>query len=482
MSEPRAPERPWWRPFPGAARLAGAAVVLFVHLALVFLDRPAAPRPLFGDEITYRAAAGRLLAFGAADLDPLWPPLYPYFLAPLLALGGGGLFWVRAAQLALLGLSAFLLGDLAKRWSGRPEVGAVAAFLLLADPQVAAFAHYLWPEVLHLALFLAALRLLVQAGEAASRRAWMWAACAGLALGLALLAKTLLLPFLPLLLAPLALSTLSTLSAPPGSPAPLEKRGPCRRGLLAAGLALLVAAAVVAPAVWTNHRRGHGWVIADSSRFNLWVGLNDTSRRNLVGEIVGDEYARYQASAAMLPERNRILSAKIHALVEERGWPALLAAQLERQPFRLFDKDSFFTDQLPGGAISALGFGYRDVPPALAAVLRGGCYLFYGAVLALAGWGLFLVNCCGCGRGRDAGPWWRVLLAFLAGNLLLFLFFHVKTRYRVQILPVLDLYAAVAVAFWTGRRGAAVRERLGAVGWTGAALVSAALLYWAFGS
>lgn len=464
MSEPRHPERPWWRPFPGAVRLAGAAVVLLVHLALVFLDRPAAPRPLFGDEITYRAAAGRLLAFGAADLDPLWPPLYPYFLAPLLALGGGGLFWVRAVQLALLGLSAFLLADLGKRWSGRPEVGALAAFLLLADPQVAAFAHYLWPEILHLALFLGALRMLVQAGEAEGRPAWIWAAGAGLVLGLALLTKTLLLPFLPLLLAPLAFSAFSTVSS---------ERRQRPRGLLAAGLALLIAVAVVTPAAWTNHQRGHGWVIADSSRFNLWVGLNDTSRRNLVGEIVGDEYERYQASAPTLPERNRILSAKIRALVEERGWPALLAAQLARQPFRLFEKNSFFTDQLPGGALPAMGFGYRGVPPILAATLRGWSYLLYGAVLALAGWGIFLAV-------HRASPWWRVLLAFLACNLALFLLFHVKTRYRVQLLPVLDLYAAVAVAFWLGRRGGAVRERLGAAGWIGAALVSAVLLFWAF--
>lgn len=455
MSEPRHPERPWWRPGPGAARLAGAAVVLLVQLVLAALDRPAAPRPLFGDEITYRTAAGRLLAFGAADLDPLWPPLYPYFLAPLLALGGGSLFWVRAAQLALLGLSAFLLADLAKRWTGLPEAGLLAAFLLLADPQVAAFAHFLWPEILHLALFLAALRMLVQAGEAGGRSRGAWAAGAGLGLGLALLTKSLLLPFLPLLLVPLAFAA------------------DRRRGLAAAGLALLVAAAVVAPAAWSNHRRGHGWVVADSSRFNLWVGLSDTSRRNLVDEIVGEEYERYRESAPTLPERNRILSEKIRQLAEARGWGALLLSQLERQPFRLFHKDSFFTDQLPGGAIAAQGFGYRGVPVPLAAVLRGWSYLLYGVVLALAGWGIFRVV-------HRSSPWWRVLLLFLAGNLLLFLFFHVKTRYRVQILPVLDLYAAAALVFWLGGRGGALRERLGAAGRIGAGLISAALLYWAF--
>lgn len=437
--------------------LGAAALPLLLLLALAFLDRPGASRPPFGDEITYRDAAVRLEATGAADLDPLWPPLYPYFLAGLLAPAGGSLALVRAAQVLLLLAAAFLLADLARRVTGVPAAAPWAAFLLLADPQVAAFAFDLWPEILHLFLFLAAVWALVRASRE-PRGGWLLAATAGLCLGLALLTKSLLGPFLPFLLAPLLLAA------------------GWRRGLARAGLVLLVLAATVAPALWTNHLKGNGWVIADSSRFNLWVGLNDTSRRNLVGEIVGDEYAVYRQSAPTLPERNRILEQKIGALAARRGWAAIVAGQLGRQPFRLFDKDSFLTDRLPGGALAEQGYGYRAVPPALATVLRLWSYLLYGLVLAAAGAGMALLV-------RRQNPWRRGLLLFLAYNLALFLFLHVKARYRVQILPVLDLYAAVALAAWSSRGalGEAVRPRLGKGGWAMAVAVSATLLFWAFG-
>lgn len=459
MTEPRdrdRPRRPGIRALPATLGVAGALVALAVQLALIGLDRPAAPRPPFGDEITYLDAAHRLAATGESGLDPLWPPLYPRFLAALGA-AAGSLAAVRAVQLLLLLAAAGLLHALARRWTGSPTAAALAAFLLLADPQVGAFAHYLWPEVLHLALFLAAVWATARGREKGGAPAyWLWAAGAGLALGLALLAKSLLAPFLPFLLAPWALGP--------------ERR----RGLAAAGLAALVAFLTVLPAALANHRQGHGWWVGDSARFNLWVGLNDTSRRNLVGEIVGDEYARYRQSAPTLPERNRILAEKIGGLVEREGWTALLVRQLERQPFRLFDRRSFFTDQLPGGALALRGYGYRAVPPALAAALRLWSYLLYTAVLASAGVGVALV-------AHRRAPWLRGALLFLAYNLALFVFLHVKTRYRVQILPVFYLYAAVAWAWWLGRGGERLRPRPTPAGWALAAAIGGLLLFLAFG-
>jgi 4-amino-4-deoxy-L-arabinose transferase-like glycosyltransferase len=435
-------------------------LVLAVQLALIGLDRPAAPRPLFGDEITYLEAAHRLAATGESGLDPLWPPLYPRFLATALA-AGGSLAAVRAAQLVLLAAAAVLLFVLVRRLARSTAAGALAAFFLLADPQVGSFAHYLWPEIFHLFLFLAAVWMLVRARDG-DRRSWFWAAGAGVALGLALLAKSLLGPFLPFLLAPLVLGV-----------------GPeRRRGLARAALAAAVALLTVFPAALASHRQGNGWWVGDSARFNLWVGLNDTSRRNLVGEIVGEEYARYRQSASTLPERNRILGEKIGALVETKGMGPLFAAQLGRQPFRLFDKDSFFTDQLPGGALAAQGYGYRGVPPALATALRLWSYALYAAVLAAAGLGMALLW---VDRRRRGDPWLRGALLFLAYNLALFVFLHVKTRYRVQLLPGLDLYAAVAWAWWLGTDGDALRPRPTAAGWALAAAVAGLLLYFAFG-
>jgi hypothetical protein len=420
---------------------AGLAAVL--QAILFALERGGSGRYLWGDEVLYLTAARRLLGGGPSDLDPLWPPLYPHFLAAL----GASHMAVEIAQTLVLLATALLLGDLARRAYGGEgregmAVGALAGGLLLVDPQVAAFSHYLWPEIVHLFLFVAALWGLVRinvrlaaanAGDAPpARPPLVEMALLGVAFGLALQAKSLLLPFVPILFVP----TLRRLGL--------------RRGALCALIAAAALAATLTPTLLANVWEGIGFRLADSSRFNLWVGLNDTSRRNLVGEIVGHKYDLYRKSAPTFPERNAILDEKIRRLVVREGIPKLALRQIERQPFRLFDRESFFTDQLPGGAIVAEGHGYRDVPAGLAAPLRVAAIAIYVAIL--------LAAVVGIARGRaawvpQAAPFRPVLLGFLAYNLLLFLALHAKTRYRIQMMPVLDLFAAFGlVGLWQGVR------------------------------
>jgi hypothetical protein len=435
---------------PGRTSRAALAVVLLalaLQVLLFAIETRPAPRALWGDEIMYADLAGRLAAREQARIDFLWPPAYPRFLAGLLVLGGGSFVLARCAQVALLFLSAVLLRDLGLRLALPPLAADVAAALLVLDPQAAGFAHFLWPEVLHIFLFLAALWILV---ARADRPRWL--ALAGVVLGLALLTKSLLGPFLPVLLLPLVL-------------------GGGLRGLRRAGLVAAVLAVTVTPTVIGNAQRG-GPLIADSSRFNLWVGLNDRSRKDLVDEVVGHEYQRYVRSGGTYAERTEALDGKIRGLVGERGWPRILAAQLGRQYFRLLDKDSFVTDQLPAGAIARLGYGYRDTPPLAAALLRGWSYLVYAAILAAAAFGLAVDP----PRGR---PWRRVLLAFLAYNAAAFLFLHVKSRYRLAFLPVLDLHAGAFAAWWAGERGAGLRPTPARC--MAAAAAAALALFLAFG-
>lgn len=414
--------------------------------ALLFaLDTPAHPRALWGDEIMYADVARRLVAGEDARIESLWPPAYPRFLAALLALGGGSFLQARCLQVALLGASALLLRDLTQRITGSAAAGAVAAALLVLDPQVGAFAHFLWPEVPHLFLFLFAAWILVARGD---RPAWL--AVAGVVLGLALLTKSLLGPFLPVLLLPLLL-------------------GAGLRGAGRVALVLFAAAVTAAPTVIGNARRGAP-LIADSSRFNLWVGLNDRSRKDMVDEVVGDEYQRYLKSGDTAAARARVLDARIRGLVAERGFSALLRAQLGRQYFRLLDKDSFLTDQLPGGAIARLGYGYRGVPPAAASLLRGWSYALYAAVLVAAALGLAVAP--------PRAPWHRVLVAFLAYNAAVFLLLHVKSRYRVAFLPVLYLQAGAFVGWCLAARGS--RASPSRAAWAVAGAGAALALFLAF--
>jgi 4-amino-4-deoxy-L-arabinose transferase-like glycosyltransferase len=426
--------------------VAAAALALALQGLLFVIDAWPAPRALWGDEIMYADLARRLAAGEDARIDFLWPPAYPRFLAGLLVLGGGSFVLARCVQVALLALSALLLRDLGLRLLGWPLAADVAAALVVLDPQVAGFAHFLWPEVLHLFLFLSALWILVARGDRPP-----WLAVGGVVLGLALLTKGLLGPFLPVLLLPLVF----------------------RGGLRGLGRAVLVGAALaatVAPTLLANARRGAP-VISDSSRFNLWVGLNDRSRKDLVNEVVGREHQRYLRSGETFAERTAVLEEKIERLVRERGLLALLRAQLGRQYFRLLDKDSFVTDQLPGGAIARQGYGYRETPPWVAALLRAWSYGLYAAVLVAAALGLAVDP----PRGR---PWHRVLLAFLAYNAALFLLLHVKSRYRVAFLPILYLEAGAFAAWWHGARGTAAAPSR--VVWAAAGAAASVALFLAF--
>ncbi len=448
-----------------ATGLGGIGVLL--QAALFALEGGGNGRPLWGDEISYLAAARRLLQGLPSDLDPLWPPLYPHLLAAL----GGSRLAVEIAQALLLLATALLWADVARRSYGGDRnasalAGAIAGGLLLADAQVAAFAHYLWPETVHLFLFVAALwgllRLATRSEPEGSEPGLrprariltlLFFAAIGATLGLALLAKSLLLPFLPVLFWPLV------------------RRIGWRRALIPLAVAGVALCAVLLPTLLANALSGIGFRLADSSRFNLWVGLNDTSRRNLVGEIVGREYEIYRTSSPSYPEREAILAEKLRHLRQREGLLPLAARQLERQPFRLFDRDSFFTDQLPGGAIVVSGYGYRGVPPWTVGLLRFTGVAVY--VLVLLG-ALF-----GIARGRspwreEAAPFRPVLLAFLAYNLLLFLALHVKTRYRIQMMPALDLFAAFGfVGLWER----ANLSRRAAMGTLAAALLVLGLVF-----
>jgi len=362
----------------------GLLAVLIVHALLLWIYHVPGPKPLWGDEQMYRQAALELTETGQTDKNSLWPPLYSGLVAVSFRAGNGSVLPLQLLQTLLLVASALLLRDLCVRLTGERNVADLAALTLLIYPPLVAFAHYLWPEVLHMTLLLGVLWILV-----ARRDRLPWVAGLGLSLGLALLTKSILGPFVPVLLVPLVLD------------------GDRRRGALKVGLAVGVLLLTIAPTIHDNYQRTGSPKIPGSSRFNVWVGLNDTSRKNFVDGIVRTELAEYQASSDDPRQRDRILGEKIAERFRERGVPAILREQLGRQYFRLFDKDSFLTDQLPGGAIANQGRGYRDPASPVAFVLRGGSYLLYAWILAFGAAGVVLIP----PSGRR---WLWIPLAFLA--------------------------------------------------------------------
>ncbi|MEL7058790.1 MAG: hypothetical protein AAGN46_02065 [Acidobacteriota bacterium] len=427
--------------------VAAPVAIAGVHGGLWALGRWPARRTLAGDEQRYVHEARELAAGREVTVDLLWPPGYAEFLAGIARWADR---WgvTTAIQIVLLIAGAACFAAFA-RHLGAGRIARRVVFLgLCCFPPLAAFAHYRWPEVLHLALFGAALWAFSTPQAALAVRA-----VGGAALGAALLTKSLLTPVAPLLLAALALG----------------ERG--ARRWLAPLAATLAMGLVVAPTLVENHRATGRWVIADSSTFNLWLGLTDTSRRNLRDGRAWEEFKAYRDSAPSAVERDRLLRARIREEVARRGALDVLAAQIGRQGFRFFDKDSYLTDQLPGGALGGLGEGYPATPQPVALGVRAVSYLAYAALLGLAALGLVGTRTSWRRRENDIldedrgarqpiNPWPWLALALVAFQIGLFLFLHVKTRYRVQLMPFLWIYAGLAAERWIEQGRPASNGRL----------------------
>lgn len=373
------------------------------------------PRALVGDEVTYHARALEVAAGRLGDPTFLWPPLQEIFLGGVYALFGPGSPAVWAVQALLLVAAGLLLRRLLLA-ARLPAAAADAGMaLLLLDPQVAAFAQYLWPEVLHLALALGAATLLL-----ASRPSGRNAAAAGALAGAALLAKSVFLPLVPLLAAAAAWR------AEPGTTA--------WRRLLRSACLLLAAGAVLLPFSARNRFLHGSWRIADSSALNAWVGLNDPASRTDWDSVVAVESSAYMASGPTPQLRSRATWAKVRAKLASDGLLPTLGSQARKQYARLLDRSSFFSDQLPGGRWGA----GRDPTPLSDAL----------GVFAAAAWATTLALGV---AGLVVFPWReRLPAAALPAACLLyaagvFLVFHVKTRYRIAFLPALLFFAAALV-------------------------------------
>jgi hypothetical protein len=194
---------------------------------------------------------------------------------------------------------------------------------------------------------------------------------------------------------------------------------------------------VLVPVVLRSHDGTGRWIPGSSASFNVWVGLSDVSRQNHVKPVVGRAYREYVSSGSMPGERDRAFWTKTRNLIREEGLGAIAVEQLTRQYFRLFHWESFFIDRLPGGKLSDSGQGFPDTPIALARGLRWSSFGLYLLVLIGAALGVALAPY----RGR---PWVQVVLLFLVYHLVLFFVLHVKTRYRLPMLPFLMFFGGLA--------------------------------------
>ncbi len=389
------------------AILLAGVVAQAVLLCMAHLPQA---RVLRGDERMYWHLA---LGISHAEWPApnfIWPPLHSYLMGASLAL-----FGVHRLPFELLQSGLFIVSGLFLRrlilmagFGALAADGALALFLL--DPQLASFAQYFWPEVPHLFLILGALVLLFSG----QRGRMFWS---GVCIGLALLEKSIFMPFVPAFLAAAAF-----VSPELGWVARLG-----RALVLAAGVLL-----VIGPVVLVNGTRYGVWSVANSGPLNLWVGLNDPASRTDYDSVDAPAVREYRSLP--VESRNPIMWSRISDKIHQEGAATILVHQLRKQYARLFDRNSFFTDQLAGGRWEP-----TLAPDARTQLGRLWAYLLYAVTLVLAAFGLF--------RFRAARDQWRLAipLAVIGYHLVTFLFLHCKTRYRVPLLPALIVLAALAL-------------------------------------
>ncbi len=298
-------------------------------------------KSLIGDEQTYQAFALAILGGGDWMPSTIWPPLQSLFVAMIYATAGVHILAVQLVQTLLFVGCALLLRRIWRKVGGSVRGANVAAALFLLNPANAAYADWLWPEV-HPSSSFCSFSGCCSAGT--NRIARFRQAPQVFCSGLALLAKSLLAGFWPFFLI-----------------AFVRTERP-RFRVAAAAVFVIGIALVTAPALW------HGWraygrpMIADSSIYNLWIGLTDRWRVDYVDDNGGRTLAEFLASGATPDERNAVYLRKVDDVVAERGVMRIAVDQVSRQYFRLFSAKTPLVSQLPGPACAGHLSVYRASP------------------------------------------------------------------------------------------------------------------------
>jgi hypothetical protein len=417
------------------------ALFLLQQIALFALYAGGGGKVLLGDEVSYLAWARSLAGLGPPVVDTgWWPPLQAWLLAGSLRLFGDTVLPMQVLQTVLLiGATAFLRA-IWRRCDGRVRAANLAAALFLLNPSNMAYAHWLWPEPVHLFLLFAALYFVLRAKEAV----------AGAALGGAMVAKSLLSAFWPVFVV-------------------LLLRGRRVRG----GIALVLGVAIViAVPLWHGWQRTGRPMIADSSAFNLVGGLRDRWRSDYIDDSVATLAGEYFPSAATPAERNAIFEQRAQAIVREQGVLATIEAQAGRQYFRLFNAKTTLLSQLPGPACAGHTGSYREVPAWLAQVIAAASDALH--LITLAG---FAIGLAFWRRWREPLVLWSAL--FFAYQLALYLLLHVKARFLLPMMPLLCAFAGSAIASLNRPDAATAVVLQGRVRWLVAAGLCAVLLMFA---
>ncbi len=399
-------------------------VALVLRLAFVLYLDP--ERIYFSDTIDYHDAAQSLLrgeGFGAGYQRP---PLYPLYLAGILAVFPGNLVAVRVADVLLGCLTVLLVYRLGREIWGR-EVGLIAAAIAAVHPYLVTLGGLLYPESLFAALLAGSVWILLRGSSPLA------AAAAGLLAGAGALAKA------------------SGLALLPAAVLWLLVFGVGSRGARLRSAAAFVAGALLLVAPWTmRNAASFGEVSATDARTELHLPYR-----------IGDRFVSKDEASVIYHARGQGLPRSRDALADIRAAPGAYAAFVGRQlvqfwspwPERLATADPAARQRAAGRDARMVVENHPVRKLDRYGRLLGIALLPYYA-LALAG-----VVTAGRGRLRKASLPLLLVLGFAVGYAL----FFAKLRYRLPIEPFVCLFAGAGLHALVTRAPGRNRTRAGGV-------------------
>ncbi|MEM9382763.1 MAG: tetratricopeptide repeat protein [Planctomycetota bacterium] len=406
---PDRPARRWLRSVP--LLVFGVAAALRIAYVLALRGHPQFDAPAM--DAGYHMAWANAVAAGEEFQDgPFFrAPLYPLFLALLVAALPEGTLWIRLVQALLGAVTAVLSHRLARRVVGEPAAAVAGLLVAVSWVMIAFDAELLIPVLLVPLLLLALDRAASWSMEDRPRSALF----AGVAFGLAAIARPNVLLLMPVLFVWTVVRT---------------RRARAALALTAGTLLPIL------PVTLHNVLEGDPALIATQGGVNLWIGNNPDS--DGASAIVpgtpdswwGGFYASYEQAEALEGRPLRPSEVSRHyagrALDWMRSEPADAVAHMAWKARLVVSNVELANNQ--DIRFTAL----RTLPLLRASPARWDVLLGFGAV------GLFLAA-----RRRREGA--RLLCAFALVYSASIVLFFVTARFRVPLLPVLAIGAGHAI-------------------------------------
>lgn len=366
---------------------------------------------LLGDENRYLETGLSIASGEDWHNHPFWPPMQSIVIAIFAKIFNNPILPLQFFQYGLLILSGFIVRDITFRETRNQTAAQLALAVMILYPSWLAYSQYLWPEVIHVLLFVAIIWI-----NKYKHQSYKWMLLSGLLLGLVILFKSLLILFIPFLYLPLIINS--------------EWKNNSMRIILS----LLVAVVVMSPASFKAHKMTGDWMVANSSMFNLNLGLHDDSRQHFTHKIAGVHYKQYQSSSNSFKQRNIIVKQKAITKIKEAGYFNTFIQQFIKQYFRLFDYQSFFSQQFQGDEKDNYLSKYQlryDHPLVMLVLIFN--TVFYCVIMIAMLLGLFVSV-----KKSIIAQQFAWFLLYVLG---LFLLLHSIPRFRIPLLPIMGFYS-----------------------------------------